>query len=120
MAAKHMVRYLYLQRIACGQYHSDMNNSLIKLGGIYESVGQLVQACKTYQYALDKSIPNTINYATCLHLLAKGFHLRSNHKNALSHVREVSFILFESCGRFLIFTLFLLPPSFPSPGLQNI
>ena len=123
MAAKHMVRYLYLQRIACGQYHSDMNNSLIKLGGIYESVGQLVQACKTYQYALNKSIPNTINYATCLHLLAKVFHLSSNHKNALSHVREVSFICFESCGWFLMFTFYFyyLPfiPSSPT-GLQNI
>jgi hypothetical protein len=112
-----------VQRIACGQYHSDMNNSLIKLGGIYESVGQLVQACKTYQYALNKSIPNTINYATCLHLLAKVFHLSSNHKNALSHVREVSFICFESCGWFLMFTFYFyyLPfiPSSPT-GLQNI
>ena len=71
MAAKHMVRYLYLQRISCGQYHSDMNNSLIKLGSIYQSVGRLDQACKTYQYALRKSIPHTINYGTNFLLLSE-------------------------------------------------
>jgi protein TIF31 len=93
MAAKHMVRYLYLQRIACGQYHSDMNNSLIKLGNIYQSIGRLDQACKAYQYALSKSIPNTINFGTCLHLLAKVFYLGNQHEDALTHVREVSYIL---------------------------
>ena len=89
-AAKHMIRHLYLQRMACGQYHSDLNNSLIKLGTIYQAVGRLDQAAKTYQYALQKSVPNTIDYATCLHLLAKAYHLSSKHKEALTNVREVS------------------------------
>jgi len=87
-AAKHMIRHLYLQRMSCGQYHSDLNNSLIKLGTIYQAVGRLDQAAKTYQYALQKSVPNTIDYATCLHLLAKAYHLSSKHKEALTNVRE--------------------------------
>jgi len=105
MAAKHMVRYLYLQRMACGQYHSDMNNNLIKLGTIYQSVGRLDQAAKTYQYALQKSLPNSIDSATCLHLLAKAYHLSKRRKEALAHVRGVSLF---SCFYFVFFIYFVL------------
>merc|ERR1711871_139632 len=99
LAAKHMIRYIYLQRLALGSFHAEENSALIKLGSIYQGVGRLDQAVRVYDFALRKCMERgdseSLEAANCRHLLARCFHLSSQHRNAILQ-EQIAYQIFKA------------------------
>jgi len=99
VAAKHMIRYIYLQRLALGSFPAEENSALVKLGSIYQNVGRLDQAVRVYDFALRKCMEQgdaeSLEAANCRHLLARCFHMSGQYKNAIVQ-EQVAYKIFKA------------------------